>query len=193
MGEVEGQIRSEELDAEREARRRAALSLVRQYPDPVLRMKANEVGDFDESVTGLVERMTLLMDEARGVGLAAPQLGVLRRILIYRKAEEEPVVALVNPSVVSAGEEVEAADEGCLSLGAATVVVEVERPTALKIEASSPEGEPISIEAEGLEARVIQHELDHLDGVLIIDRTTPEQRRAALGQLRPQPVLGPVG
>jgi peptide deformylase len=193
MGEVEGQIRSEELDAEREARRRAALSLVRQYPDPVLRMKANEVGDFDESVTGLVERMTLLMDEARGVGLAAPQLGVLRRILVYRKAEEEPVVALVNPRVVSTGEEVEAADEGCLSLGAATVVVEVERPTALKIEASSPEGEPISVEAEGLEARVIQHELDHLDGVLTIDRTTPEQRRAALAQLRPQPVLGPVG
>jgi peptide deformylase len=193
VGEVEGQIRSEELDAEREARRRAALSLVRQYPDPILRMKANEVGDFDESVTGLVERMTLLMDEARGVGLAAPQLGVLRQILVYRKAEEEPVVALVNPRVVSTGEEVEAADEGCLSLGAATVVVEVERPTALKIEASSPEGEPISIEAEGLEARVIQHELDHLDGVLIIDRTTPEQRRAALAQLRPQPVLGPVG
>jgi peptide deformylase len=133
------------------------------------------------------------MDEARGVGLAAPQLGVLRRILVYRKAEEEPVVALVNPRVVSTGEEVEAADEGCLSLGAATVVVEVERPTALKIEASSPEGEPISIEAEGLEARVIQHELDHLDGVLIIDRTTSEQRRAALAQLRPQPVLGPVG
>jgi peptide deformylase len=193
MGEVEGQIRSEELDAEREARRRAALSLVRQYPDPVLRMKANEVGDFDESVTGLVERMTLLMDEARGVGLAAPQLGVLRRILVYRKADEEPVVALVNPRAVSTGEEVETADEGCLSLGAATVVVEVERPTALKIEASSPEGEPISIEAEGLEARVIQHELDHLDGVLVIDRTTPEQRRAALAQLRPQPVLGPVG
>jgi peptide deformylase len=193
MGEVEGQIRSEELDAEREARRRAALSLVRQYPDPVLRMKANEVGDFDESVTGLVERMTLLMDEARGVGLAAPQLGVLRRILIYQKAEEGPVVALVNPRLVSTGEEVEAADEGCLSLGAATVVVEVERPTTVKIEASSPEGEPISIEAEGLEARVIQHELDHLDGVLTIDRTTPEQRRAALAQLRPQPVLGPVG
>ena len=193
MGEVEGQIRSEELDAEREARRRAALSLIRQYPDPVLRMKANEVGDFDESVTGLVERMTLLMDEARGVGLAAPQLGVLRRILVYRKEEEEPVVALVNPRVVSTGEEIEAADEGCLSLGAATVVVEVERPTALKIEASSPEGEPISIEAEGLEARVISHELDHLDGVLIIDRTTPEQRCGALAQLRPQPVLGPVG
>jgi peptide deformylase len=193
MGEVEGQIRSEELDAEREARRRAALSLVRQYPDPVLRMKANEVDDFDESVTGLVERMTLLMEEARGVGLAAPQLGVLRRILVYRTVDEEPVVALVNPRVVSTGDEVEAADEGCLSLGAATVVVEVERPTAVTVEASSPEGEPISVEAEGLEARVIQHELDHLDGVLTIDRATPEQRRAALGQLRPQPVLGPIG
>jgi peptide deformylase len=193
MGEVEGQIRSEELDAERETRRRAALSLVRQYPDPVLRMKANKVDDFDESVTGLVERMTLLMEEARGVGLAAPQLGVLRRILVYRTADEEPVVALVNPRVVSTGDEVEAADEGCLSLGAATVVVEVERPTAVTVEASSPAGEPISVEAEGLVARVIQHELDHLDGVLTIDRTTPEQRRAALGQLRPQPVLGPIG
>ena len=193
MGEVEGQIRSEELDPEREARRRAALALVRQYPDPVLRMKANEVPDFDESVTGLVERMTLLMDEARGVGLAAPQLGVLRRILVYRRAEEEPVIALVNPRVVSMGEEVEAADEGCLSLGAATVVVEVERPTTVTVEAASPDGEPISIEAEGLEARVIQHELDHLDGVLTIDRTTPEQRRAALAQLRPQPLLGPIG
>ena len=193
MGEVEGQIRSEELDPEREARRRAALALVRQYPDPVLRMKANEVPDFDESVTGLVERMTLLMDEARGVGLAAPQLGVLRRILVYRRAEEEPVIALVNPRVVSMGEEVEAADEGCLSLGAATVVVEVERPTTVTVEAASPDGEPISIGAEGLEARVIQHELDHLDGVLTIDRTTPEQRRAALAQLRPQPLLGPIG
>jgi peptide deformylase len=193
MGEVEGQIRSEELDAEREARRRAALALVRQYPDPVLRMKANEVADFDESVTSLVERMTMLMEEARGVGLAAPQLGVLRRVVVYRTSEEEPVVALVNPRVVTTGEETEISEEGCLSLGAATVVVEVERPTAITLEASSPEGEPLRVEAEGLQARVIQHELDHLDGVLTIDRTTPEQRKEALAQLRPQPVLGPVG
>jgi peptide deformylase len=193
MGEVEGQIRSEELNAEREARRRAALALVRQYPDPVLRMKANEVADFDESVTSLVERMTMLMEEARGVGLAAPQLGVLRRILVYRTGEEDPVVALVNPRVVTTGEETEISEEGCLSLGAATVVVEVERPTAITVEASSPEGEALRVEAEGLQARVIQHELDHLDGVLTIDRTTPEQRKEALAQLRPQPVLGPVG
>jgi peptide deformylase len=193
MSEVEGQIRSEELDAEREARRRAALSLVRQYPDPVLRMKANEVEDFDDSVTDLVERMTMLMDEARGVGLAAPQLGVLRRVLVYRTDDDEPVTALVNPRIVSSQEESDVVEEGCLSLGAATVVIEVERPVAVTLEAQTPEGEPVQIEAEGLQARVIQHEVDHLDGVLIIDRTTPEQRKEALAQLRPQPVLGPIG
>jgi peptide deformylase len=193
MSEVEGQIRSEELDAEREARRRAALSLVRQYPDPVLRMKANEVEDFDDSVTDLVDRMTMLMDEARGVGLAAPQLGVLRRVLVYRTADDEPVTALVNPRIVSSQDESDNLEEGCLSLGAATVVVEVERPVAVRLEAQTPEGEPVQIEAEGLQARVIQHEVDHLDGVLIIDRTTPEQRKEALAQLRPQPVLGPIG
>jgi peptide deformylase len=193
MGEVEGQIRSEELDAEREARRRAALALVRQYPDPVLRMKAKEVEELDDSVSGLVERMTRLMDEARGVGLAAPQLGVLRRVLVYRTAEDEPAVALVNPRLVSASEEVETADEGCLSLGAASVVVEVERPVHVTVEGLSPAGEETRIDAEGLAARVLQHELDHLDGVLTLDRTTPEQRRTALAQLRPQPVLGPIG
>jgi peptide deformylase len=192
MGEVEGQVRNEELDAEREARRRAALALVRQYPDPVLRMKAKEVEDLDESVRELAERMTRIMDEARGVGLAAPQIGILRRVLVYRAGEEDAVVALVNPRLVASSEQVEAADEGCLSLGAASVVVEVERPTAVTVEGLTPTGEDLRIEAEGLEARVLQHELDHLDGVLTIDRTTPEQRRAALAQLRPQPVLGPI-
>jgi peptide deformylase len=190
MGEVEGQVRSEELDAEQEARRRLALAQVRQYPDPVLRMKANDVEEIDDSVTGLVERMRGLMTEARGVGLAAPQLGILRRVLVYQAGEEEPFRALVNPRVVEAGEERIADDEGCLSLGAATVIVEVERPSTIVVEATSPDGEELRIEAEGLEARVIQHELDHLDGVLIIDRTSPEQRREALAKLRPQPVLG---
>ncbi len=192
MGEVEGQVRSEELDAEREARRRLALAQVRQYPDPVLRMKANDVEEIDESVTGLVERMKGLMSEARGVGLAAPQLGILRRVFVYQAGEEEPFVAVVNPQVVESGEELVADDEGCLSLGAATVIVEVERPSTIVVEGKSPEGEDLRIEAEGLEARVIQHELDHLDGVLIIDRTSPEQRREALAKLRPQPVLGPT-
>ena len=192
MGEVEGQVRSEELDAEREARRRLALAQVRQYPDPVLRMKANDVEEIDDSVTGLVERMKGLMSEARGVGLAAPQIGILRRVLVYQAGEEEPFVALVNPRLVeSDGEEI-VDDEGCLSLGAAAVIVEVERPSTIVVEATSPEGEDVRIEAEGLEARVIQHELDHLDGILIIDRTSPDQRREALAKLRPQPILGPT-
>jgi peptide deformylase len=193
VGEVEGQIRSEEeLDAEREARRRAALAQIRQYPDPVLRMPANEVEDVDDSVTALAERMTKLMQEARGVGLAANQVGVLRRILVYQTADEEPVTVLVNPRLVSASEEREVGEEGCLSLGAASVVVPVERSVAISVEATSGDGEPVTVEAEGLEARVIQHELDHLDGVLTIDRTTPDDRRGALAQLRPQPLLGPL-
>ena len=192
MGEVEGQVRSEELDAERDARRRAALAQIRQYPDPALRMQALEVDEADEAVPDLVERMTRLMQEARGVGLAAPQVGVLRRVLVYQTADEEPVVALVNPRLTGSSEERESVDEGCLSLGAATVVVPVERPVTVTVEATTPEGETVTVEAEGLEARVIQHELDHLDGVLILDRTTPEERRSALGQLRPQPILGPL-
>jgi peptide deformylase len=192
MGEVEGQVRSEELDAEREARRRLALAQVRQYPDPVLRMRANDVEEIDDSVTGLVERMKGLMSEARGVGLAAPQLGILRRVLVYQAGEEEPVVALVNPRLVESGGELVADDEGCLSLGAASVIVEVERPATIVVEGKSPEGDDLRIEADGLAARVIQHELDHLDGVLIIDRTSPEHRREALAKLRPQPVLGPT-
>jgi peptide deformylase len=192
VGEVEGQVRSEELDAERDARRRAALAQIRQYPDPALRMQALEVDEADEAVADLVERMTRLMQEARGVGLAAPQVGVLRRVLVYQTDDEDPVVALVNPRLTGSSEERESVDEGCLSLGAATVVVPVERPVTVTVEATTPEGETVTVEAEGLEARVIQHELDHLDGVLILDRTTPEERRSALGQLRPQPILGPL-
>ena len=192
MGEVEGQVRSEKLDAEREARRRAALAQIRQYPDPSLRIRANEVDEVDDAVADLVERMTRLMLEARGVGLAAPQIGVLRRVLVYQTGEDEPLVALVNPRLVSSSEEAETADEGCLSLGAASVVVPVSRPLSVTVEATTPAGEPVTVDAEGLEARVIQHELDHLDGVLILDRTAPGERREALAQLRPQPILGPL-
>ena len=192
MGEVEGQVRSEELDAEREARRRAALAQIRQYPDPALRMRAQEVEDIDDVVADLVERMTRLMQEARGVGLAAPQVGVLRRILVYQTSDEVPVVALVNPRLTGSGDEQETVDEGCLSLGAASVLVPVSRPATVTVEAMTPGGEQVTVDAEGLEARVIQHELDHLDGVLILDHTTPDERRQALAQLRPQPVLGPL-
>jgi peptide deformylase len=192
VGEVEGQVRSEELDAERDARRRAALAQIRQYPDPALRLPALDVAELDDAVGDLVERMTRLMQEARGVGLAAPQVGVLRRILVYQTADDGPVVALVNPRLIGSSVERETVDEGCLSLGAATVIVPVERPVTVTVEATTPDGEEVTVEAEGLEALVIQHELDHLDGVLILDRTTPEERREALGHLRPQPILGPL-
>jgi peptide deformylase len=192
VSEVEGQIRDEQLDAEREARRQFALAQVRQYPDPVLRMKANEVTAFDDALRALADRMANLMQEARGVGLAAPQIGVLQRILVYQADEEEPVRALVNPRLAESSETLETAIEGCLSLGAATVVVGVERPDAVVVEAASPEGEELRIEADGLTARVLQHELDHLDGVLIIDRASDEDRKDALGKLRAQPVLGPL-
>jgi peptide deformylase len=191
VGEIEGQVREgEQLDAEREARRQIALAQVRQYPDPVLRMRANEVSEFDDALGALVERMGRLMQDARGVGLAAPQIGILQRVVVYQTGEEKPLVPLVNPHVVAAADEVESADEGCLSLGAAAVIVPVERPTAVTVEATAPDGSPVRVEAEGLEARVIQHELDHLDGVLTIDRTGAEDRRRALADLRPQPAYG---
>jgi len=155
-------------------------------------MRANEVEEGDESLPALAERMGKLMLEARGVGLAAPQIGVLRRVLVYQTSDEVPLVTLVNPRVLETSEERETSEEGCLSLGSASVIVPVERPASLTVEGTSPDGEPQRIEAEGLEARVIQHELDHLDGVLIVDRTTPEGRREALARLRPQPILGPL-
>lgn len=189
MKGVENQPESEELDAQREALRRLALAQVRQYPDAALRMRANEVTVFDESLAGLVERMGRLMQQASGVGLAATQIGVLQRVFVFQAVPEEPVVELVNPVVVASSDEHETLEEGCLSLGQADVVMDVERALSVTVEGFSAEGTPRRIEAEGLEARVIQHELDHLDGVLIIDRTSAEHRRSALAQLRPRPML----
>ena len=187
MAEEHGQIVDEEFDAEREARRRLALAQIRQYPDPVLRMKAREVEEFDDDLRRLVARMIALMVDAHGVGLAATQVGVLRRVAIIQNGEDPPV-ALVNPRLLEQSDEVETDDEGCLSLQG--VLVPVERSQGVVVEAKDPEGDDLRLELEEHGARVAQHELDHLDGILIVDRTTPEARREALGVLRPQPVLG---
>jgi len=192
VSEVEGQVRDEQLDEEREARRRLALTQVRQYPDPVLRMRTGDVEEVDDAVRTLADRMGALMQEARGVGLAAPQIGILQRVLVYQADDEEPVRTLVNPRIVESSETLETAAEGCLSLGAATVVVDVERPDAVVVEALGPDGEEVRIDADGLEARVLQHEVDHLDGVLITDRASTEQRKEAIAKLRPEVVLGPL-
>ena len=190
MSEVEehGQVRDERLDAEREARRRLALAQIRRWPDPVLRMRAHEVADFDDDLRRLVERMGSLMEDANGVGLAANQAGVLRRVFVFRAGEEGGPVAAVNPRIVDPSEERESDDEGCLSLQ--RVLVPVERHVGVTLEAQDATGAPLRLELTGLEARVVQHELDHLDGVLIVDRTTPDARREAMAVLRPQPVLG---
>ena len=173
-------------ELEREARRLLALSRIRQYGDTVLRMKAREVETFDDDLERLVERMTTLMHEANGVGLAATQVGVLRRLFVFVDGDEDRVI--VNPVLTQTSEETEVDDEGCLSLRG--VLVPVERSTRVVIEGVDAKGEPVSLELEAPSSRVVQHELDHLDGVLIIDRTDDEARRAALAALRPQPVLG---
>jgi peptide deformylase len=185
--EEHGQVVDEQLDAEREARRRLALAQIRQWPDPALRMQAREVEDFDDDLRRLAERMQSLMTDANGVGLAATQVGVLRRLFVFRARDEEGAVAAVNPRIVEPSEEQATDDEGCLSLQ--RVLVPVERHVSLTLEAQGVQGEPLRLELTGLEARVVQHELDHLDGVLILDRTTPEARREAMAALRPQPVL----
>jgi peptide deformylase len=187
MVEIEGQVRHEELDAEREARRRLALAQIRQYPDPVLRMEARRVEEFDEELVRLVERMRALMVDAVGVGLAATQVGVLRRVFVFSPGEDE-VLAIVNPTIVPRGDETETDDEGCLSLQGVTAPVE--RAISVRIEGKDETGRDVSYDLEGYPARTVQHELDHLDGVLILDRTTPEARREALATIRPRVVLG---
>jgi peptide deformylase len=177
---------ADDQELEREARRLLALSRIRQYGDTVLRMKAREVESFDEDLERLVERMTALMHEASGVGLAATQVGVLRRLFVFVDEGEDRV--LVNPTITKRSNVIEVEDEGCLSLR--DVLVPVERPTSVTLEGFDAKGEPVTLELELPSSRIVQHELDHLDGVLIIDRTDDESRRAALARLRPQPVLG---
>jgi peptide deformylase len=173
-------------ELERQARRLVALSRIRQYGDSVLRMKARQVEAFDDDLARLVERMTTLMHEASGVGLAATQVGVLRRVFVFVDEGEDRV--LVNPVITKASSDMETDDEGCLSLH--DVLVPVERPRTVTIEGFDAKGEPVRLELEPPSSRVVQHELDHLDGVLIIDRTDDASRREALARLRPQPVLG---
>ena len=178
----EGQVKTDKLDPQAEATRRLALAQIRQYPDPVLRLKAQEVEAFDVDLAQLVERMSRLMHDAHGVGLAANQVGVLRRVVVLQADDEEEPRVLVNPTIVDSSDVTEEDTEGCLSLQG--VVVPVERAVSLRIEARDAEGAPVELELEGLAARVAQHEVDHLDGILIVDRTTPEGRREALAVLR---------
>ena len=181
---VEDANEEERLDPELTARRAAALAHVRKFGDPVLRSKARPIEVFDDALRDEISGMAALMHDSMGIGLAATQVGTLHRVLVYRVEHDSPINALINPELEWSGREKETMEEGCLSLPG--VHVDVERPVDVRVRAQDERGEPIVVEASGLEARVIQHEMDHLDGVLILDRTPRDQRKEAMRVLREQ-------
>jgi peptide deformylase len=181
-GDSESSEERPALDPEVQARRDTALRRVRKFGDPVLRSRARPVERFDPALREEVERMSRLMHDALGVGLAATQVGVLHRVLVYRVQPDSPVVGLVNPEIEWRGDETEIIEEGCLSLPA--VHLDVERPVYVRVAARDVEGAELLIEASGLEARVLQHEVDHLDGVLILDRVSRQERKEAIRSMR---------
>ncbi len=179
---VEDAPEEERLDPELAARRAAALAHVRKFGDPVLRSKARPIEVFDDALRDEISRMAALMHDSMGIGLAATQIGALRRLLVYRVEPDSPVNAIVNPEIEWSSKDEDWLEEGCLSLPG--VLVEVERPVHIRVRALNEHGERILVEASGLEARVLQHEIDHLDGVLILDRTPRDQRKEAMRALR---------
>ena len=181
-GSVKAETEREQLEAELLERREAALAKVVKFGDPVLKSKASPVADLGPQLRAEVERMIAIMRDGMGVGLAATQLGVLRRLLVFQAGPDCEPAGLVNPSIEWLSEEAVVAEEGCLSLP--RVAMDVERSLHVRIGGLDIEGEPVRIEASGLEARILQHEIDHLDGVLILDRAPRQQRKAALRALR---------
>jgi peptide deformylase len=169
-------------DPEQLARSQAALAEVLKFGDPVLRSPASPVEDFGAGLAGEIERMKRVVLDAPGSGLAAPQLGILRRLFVYRPDQGDEVRVVVNPEIEWSSEETETGLEGCLSIP--DVALEIERPVSIRMRAQDEEGGEMLIEETGWTARVLQHETDHLDGVLTIDRTNPEQRKGALRALR---------
>ncbi|MCX6409512.1 MAG: peptide deformylase [Actinobacteria bacterium] len=169
-------------EPELEALRVAALEHVRQYGDPVLRTPAERVEVFDEALIAEVHEMARIMEDGRGVGLAAPQLGRLRRLITVAPFDDGAVHAFVNPEIIEHSDETGVDSEGCLSIG--EVNVEVERYAWIRVRAQDLNGTQFEAVIEDFAARVVQHEIDHLDGILILDRASPEDRRAALAELR---------
>jgi peptide deformylase len=176
-------------DQEETRRQREARREIRVIGDPVLRERAREVTTFDRSLRKLAKRMIRIMHDAPGIGLAATQVGVVERLLVY-DVDDDPRV-LVNPVVEPVSEERKVSDEGCLSVPGVTLPVE--RSVNIRVRAQDEGGRPVDFVAEELEARVIQHELDHLDGVLIVDRTTREARADAMRTLRDDGSLTATG
>ena len=180
------QTRQIEDEQELSRRQREARREIRVIGDPVLRERAHEVTEFDRSLRKFAKRMIRTMHDAPGVGLAAPQVGVLQRLLVY-DVDDDPQV-LVNPVLDEYSDETEESEEGCLSVPGVTMPVE--RSVSVRVRGFDASGEPVDFRAEGFEARVIQHENDHLDGVLIVDRTSRSARAAALRAMRENEAAG---
>jgi peptide deformylase len=174
----------ERQDPEVAARRAAAMAFIRRYGDPVLKSRATPVDRFDDALRDQVGRMGAIMRDAIGVGLAAPQVGLSQRLLVYQVGPDAPMVAVVNPEIEWSSDDEESLEEGCLSLPG--VHIDVDRPIHVRVRAQDEHGESRLIEASGLEARVLQHEIDHLNGVLILERASRDQRKDAIRTLREQ-------
>lgn len=181
-GETEAAAGPRQLDEETMRKREAALAQVVKYGDPVLKSRASEVTVFDDDLALEIERMIHLMRDGLGVGLAATQVGKLRRLLVFQTNADATPQGLVNPEIEWLSDEAEIMAEGCLSIP--RVVVEVERPLYARVRGRDQNGAEVLIDASGHEARVLQHEIDHLDGVLILDRTERVQRKGAMKALR---------
>jgi len=162
--------------------RLGATDRIRTLGDPVLKQETRDVSAFGEDLTGLLGTMFEVMDREEGVGLAAPQIGIQKRVFVWRHPETEERYVLVNPRIVERSEETVIAEEGCLSIPGR--VMQVERSERIVVEGSDVSGAPVTVEATGLLARIMQHEIDHLEGSLILDRTSAEERRRVLKELR---------
>lgn len=181
-GPVEADAHPAEPTEEELRRRDEALAKVVTFGDPVLRSRASDIREFGPELEAEAGRMIGIMRDAMGVGLAATQLGALRRLLVFQAGPDATPSAIANPVIEWSSNDLATAVEGCLSLP--RVIVDVERPLFVRVTGADTAGNPIVIEAAGLEARVLQHEIDHLNGVLILDRTEREQRKGAMRALR---------
>ena len=159
---------------------------VRTFGDPVLKQESREVTEFDEKLVQLTDLMFQVMDRENGIGLAAPQIGILRKVMVWRDPDTDRRNIFINPRIVERSEEVEVIDEGCLSVPGHPM--EVARPEWVAVEAQDVHGAPVRLEAEGLLARIMQHEIDHLEGRLILDRASREERGRVLRAIREETI-----
>jgi len=157
---------------------------IRKYPDPVVKEKTQPVDRIDEEVHRLIKNMADTMYAAPGIGLAANQVGVLKRVMVVDVEEE--LMTFINPEITWYSEETDDSEEGCLSVYPEKIHVMVTRPSRIRFKAQNERGETVEFEADGLLARALQHEMDHLDGIVILDRTSPEERKRALKELADQ-------